>query len=659
MLKRREAIKDVGRETSMFYARCIIALLIVVGLMLFLIAREFKLQVVDHEKYQTQSENNRIRVQPIAPVRGLIYDRNGQLLAQNRSIFALEVVPEQVKDMDDIVTRLRQLFDISDEQIAKFLEQVKFRPKFNSYAIKTNLTELEVAIFSANQHFFQGVSVEARLERYYPYGASLVHVLGRMGSITEKDLVQMDERDLKENNEVGTTRKRYAATSKIGKLGLERYYEDKLHGEVGREKVETDARGRVVRVLERIEPVTGQDIHLHLDLGLQQKITKLMNDKGAHGAVVAVEPSTGGVLAMVSEPGYDPNLFTGGISNKDYQKLLTSERPLYNRAVQGTYPPASTIKPQLAFLGLQAGVITPETEVSDPGWFSLPNNDHRYRDWKAWGHGAKVDVMQAIIESCDTFFYDLSVRLGINKIHDGMTQFGFGQKTGIDIVEEKIGIMPSREWKKSSRKEPWYHGDTVNIGIGQGFWTVTPLQLANATATLANDGIRYNLQLAKEFSKGNVFEANTPVMAYHQINTGDGSWLDLVKKGMHRVTLPPRGTARGSFADAEYEVAGKTGTAQVRSIAQGEEYDATKIAEKFHDNALFVGYAPFKQPKIVIAVMMENAGGGSSNAAPLAREAMDFYLLEVLKINAESEKTAKTTDEKANAEDNIDNVATN
>ncbi|GAA4347555.1 penicillin-binding protein 2 [Kangiella taiwanensis] len=638
MLKRREAIKDVGRETSMFFVRCVIALGIVIGLMIFLLVREFKLQVVDHKKYQTQSENNRIRVQPIAPVRGLIYDQTGQLLAQNRSIFALEIVPEQVDNMQDTVSRLREMFDITDEQVDKFLEQVKFRPKFNSYAIKTNLNEEEVAVFSANQHFFPGVSVEARLERYYPPGASLVHVLGRMGAITQEDLIRMDEKDLAENKEVGTTRQRYAATGKMGKLGLERNYEDRLHGEVGSEKVETDVRGRIVRVLERQEPQAGDDLHLYLHLGLQRKITELMQEKGVRGAVVAVEPSTGGVLAMVSQPAYDPNIFTGGISNKDYQKLLTPERPLYNRAVQGTYPPASTIKPHLAFLGLKEGVITPNTRIADPGWFSLPNNDHRYRDWKAWGHGATVDVMQAIVESCDTFFYDLSVRIGINRIYEGMTQFGFGQKTGIDIVEEKVGIMPSRTWKKSARGEPWYNGDTVNIGIGQGFWTVTPLQLANATAVLANDGIRFNLQLVKEFAQGNRFEANTPVMAYHQIDTGDGSWLDLVKDSMKKVTEPPRGTARSAFDDAEYIAAGKTGTAQVKSIAQDEEYDATKIAEKFHDNALFIGYAPFEQPKIALAVMMENAGGGGSNAAPLARQIMDYYLLEALQLNQKGEQ---------------------
>ncbi|WP_196597953.1 penicillin-binding protein 2 [Kangiella spongicola] len=646
MLKRREAIKDVGRETSMFFVRCVVALVIVVGLMGFLIAREFKLQVIDHKKYRTQSENNRIRVQPVAPVRGLIYDQTGKLLAQNRSIFALEIVPEQVGDMEDTIERLRDFFQIPDERIEKFLEQVKFRPKFNSYAIKSNLTEEEVAIFSANQHFFPGVSVEARLERYYPYGATLVHVLGRMGAITQEELVRMDEKDLEANREVGVTRLRYAATSKIGKLGLERYYEDRLHGEVGSEKVETDVRGRIVRVLEREEPQAGQDIHLYLHLGLQQKITELMNELGARGAVVAVDPSTGGVLAMVSQPAYDPNMFTGGISSKDYKKLLTPERPLYNRAVQGTYPPASTIKPHLAFIGLKDGVITPNTRIADPGWFSLPNNDHRYRDWKRWGHGATVDVMQAIVESCDTFFYDLSVRLGINRIHEGMTRFGFGQKTGIDIVEEKIGIMPSREWKRAARGEPWYNGDTVNIGIGQGFWTVTPLQLANATAVLANDGIRYNLQLVKEFSQDNRYQSNTPVMSYHQINTGDGSWLDLVKESMKKVAEPPRGTARSAFADAEYVVAGKTGTAQVKSIAQDEEYDATKIAEEFHDNALFIGYAPFEQPKIALAVMMENAGGGGSNAAPLAREIMDYYLLEALK--------PEQSDELTNDEENSD-----
>ena len=641
MLKRREAIKDVGRETSIFFVRCVVALIIVVGLMGFLIARELKLQVVDHNKYQTQSENNRIKVRPVAPVRGLIYDQTGKLLAQNRSIFALEIVPEQVEDMQDTIERLDEVFDISQEQIDKFLDQVKFRPKFNSYAIKTNLTEEEVAIFSTHQHFFPGVSVEARLERYYPYGASLVHVLGRMGAITENDLLRMDEKDVNENKEVGTTRQRYAATGKMGKLGLERYYEDMLHGEVGSEKVETDVRGRIVRVLEREEPVAGKDLHLYLNLQLQQKITQLMQEKGVRGAVVAVEPSTGGVLAMVSQPAYDPNMFTGGISSSEYQKLLTPERPLYNRAVQGTYPPASTIKPHLAFLGLKEGAITPQTTIPDPGWFSLPNNDHRYRDWKAWGHGSRVDVMQAIVESCDTFFYDLSVRVGINQIYEGMTQFGFGQKTGIDIVEEKVGIMPSRDWKKSARGEPWYNGDTVNIGIGQGFWTVTPLQLANATAVLANDGIRFNLQLVKEFAQDNRYESNTPVMAYHQIDTSDGSWLDLVKNSMKKVTEPPRGTARTAFANAKYVVAGKTGTAQVKSIAQDEEYDATELAEKFHDNALFIGYAPFEQPKIAIAVMMENAGGGGSNAAPLARQILDSYLLDILNIDQTAEVTAE------------------
>ncbi|MBD3654136.1 penicillin-binding protein 2 [Kangiella sp.] len=625
---KRQAIKDVGRETSMFFARCIVALLIVFILLLVLISRQFKLQVLDYEKYQTQSENNRISIQSVAPVRGLIYDRDGKLLAQNRSIFTLEITPEQTRDLPKLVQELRKVLSISDEQVLKFLEQIKFRPKFNSYVLKSNLTEEEVAKFSVVQHMYPGASLEARLERYYPYKDELVHVLGRMGAINVEELEAMDEE----------TRLRYAATSKIGKLGLERYYESILHGEVGSQRVETDVRGRIIRVLERDEPVAGMDIHLYLDLGLQRKATQLMKEVGARGSIVAVDPATGGVLAMVSQPGYDPNLFTGGISSEDYRKLLTPERPLYNRAVQGTYSPASTIKPHLAWIGLKEGVITPDTKVRDPGWFSLPNNDRRYRDWKRWGHAPYMDVVDSIIESCDTFFYDLAVRIGIDRIHDGMMQFGFGQKTGIDMEEEKIGILPSREWKRSARKEPWYNGDTVNIGIGQGYWTVTPLQLANATAVLANDGIRYQLQLVREFVDGNIHEQNVPVMAYHQIEVGDGRWLDLVKESMRDVITGTKGTARSAFQGAEYIAAGKTGTAQVKSLGEEEEYDAETLAEKFHDNALFIGYAPYESPQIAIAVVMENAGGGGSNAAPIARKLMDYYLIEQYQ---ESEETTE------------------
>ncbi|WP_018623344.1 penicillin-binding protein 2 [Kangiella aquimarina] len=631
---KRQAIKDVGRETSMFFARCIVALFIVFILMVVLISRQFKLQVLDYQKYQTQSENNRISIQSVAPVRGLIYDRDGKLLAQNRSIFTLEITPEQTRDLPKLVQELRNVLTISDEQVLKFLEQIKFRPKFNSYVLKSNLTEEEVAKFSVVQHMYPGASLEARLERYYPYKGDLVHVLGRMGAINVEELEAMDEE----------TRLRYAATSKIGKLGLERYYESILHGEVGSQRVETDVRGRIIRVLERDEPVAGMDIHLHLDLGLQRKATELMKEVGARGAIVAIEPATGGVLAMVSQPGYDPNLFTGGISGEEYRKLLTPERPLYNRAVQGTYSPASTIKPHLAWLGLKEGVITPETKIRDPGWFSLPNNDRRYRDWKRWGHAPYMDVVDSIIESCDTFFYDLAVRIGIDRIHEGMLQFGFGQKTGIDMEEEKIGILPSREWKRTARKEPWYNGDTVNIGIGQGYWTVTPLQLANATAVIANDGIRYQLQLVRKFVEGNIHEQNVPVMAYHQIEIGDGRWLDLVKESMRDVVTGAKGTARTAFQGAEYIAAGKTGTAQVKSLGEEEEYDAETLAEKFHDNALFIGYAPYENPKIAIAVVMENAGGGGSNAAPIARKLMDYYLIEqyLIEQHQESEQTTET-----------------
>ncbi|WP_251358329.1 penicillin-binding protein 2 [Kangiella sp. TOML190] len=624
---KKQAIKDYGREISVFYARSVIALIIVVGLLLVLLFRQFKLQVINYETYQTQSENNRIQVRPVAPIRGLIFDRNGILLAENRSIFTLEVTPNTVgrKNMESTLERLSQLLDIDKKQLDEFKEQIKFRSKYKSYPIKSKLTEQQVALFAVNRHQFPGVSIEARLERYYPHGEELVHAIGRMAAITKDDVDKMQAK-AQESQDFSQV-KNYAATNKMGKLGLERFYEAILHGQVGEEKVETDVRGRIVRVLERTEPVAGKNLYLHMDYRLQQKAYQTLKESKVRGAVVAVDPATGGVLALVSQPAYDPNLFTGGISSSDYSALIQSkDRPLYNRAVQGTYAPASTIKPHLAWVGLQQGVITEKTRVRDPGWFSLPNNDHRYRDWKPWGHAATMDVFDSIVQSCDTFFYDLSVRIGINKISEGMRQFGFGEKTGIDIVEEKIGIMPSRAWKKEMRKEPWYMGDTVNIGIGQGFWTATPLQLANSIAVLANDGIRFNLQLVKNFAEGSKLDANVPVMAHEQIEAGDGHWLDIIKEAMHEVTKPPYGTAKTAFDGADFTAAGKTGTGQVKSIAQDETYDAESVEDKYRDNALFVGYAPYEQPQIAIAVVMENAGGGGGNAAPIARQLMEFYL---------------------------------
>ncbi len=625
---KKQAIKDYGREISIFYARAVIALIIVTGLLLLLFVRQFKLQVLNHESYQTQSENNRIRIRPVAPIRGLILDRNGVLLAENRSIFTLEITPELVgrKKMDATLASLSELLAIDQKQVEEFKEQIKFRSKYKSYPIKSKLTEEQVALFSVNRHLFPGVTVEARLERFYPHGEELVHAIGRMAAINKQDMEKMEQ--AAEASQDFTELKNYAATTKIGKLGLEKYYEALLHGTVGQEKVETDVRGRIVRVLERQDPVAGKNLHLHLDYGLQQKANQLLKEVGARGAIVAVDPETGGVLALVSQPSYDPNLFTGGISQANYSALITSEdRPLYNRAVQGTYAPASTIKPHLAWIALQHGVIDRKTRIADPGWFSLPNNEHRYRDWKPWGHGASMNVVDSIIQSCDTFFYDLSVRLGINRIFEGMQQFGFGDKTGLDMIEEKAGIMPSRDWKKEYRSESWYMGDTVNIGIGQGFWTATPLQLANASAVLANDGIRFQLQLVKEFADNGAIEVNIPKMSPEQIVTGDGRWLDTVKMAMHQVTLPPLGTAKTAFENAPFTAAGKTGTAQVKSIAQDETYDAETVEDRFKDNALFIGYAPFENPKIAIAVVMENAGGGGGNAAPIARQLMEYYLL--------------------------------
>lgn len=613
MLKKRVAIQDFAAETRLFNHRAVVAMLIVVLMFCVIIFNQYQLQVVSYQDYQTRSEGNRIKVVPMAPNRGLIYDRTGILLAENKPVFSLELVPEQISDMAGTLEKLASLIEISDEQKDSFLKQVKAQRRFNSIALKEQLNDTEVAILAANQHLFPGVTVEARLSRNYPFGDLFTHALGYIGKINTRELQQLDTDGEAAN---------YAATRDIGKIGLERFYQKELHGTMGYQEVEVNNRGRLIRVLRSVPAVSGQNIHLGLDVGLQLTAQQVL--KNQRGAIVAMDPRNGAVLAFYSNPSYDPNLFVHGISSANYNALLNSrDKPLINRVTQGTYPPASTIKPHLALLGLETNTISASTKIWDPGFFTLPNSDHRFRDHISWGHGW-VDVYTAIMKSCDTFFYEMGIKLGIDRISEYMSKMGFGERSGIDILEESSGIMPSRGWKRARHNQPWYPGDTVPLSIGQSYWTTTPLQLVVATAVLINSGNMATPHLVTAFSDDKSKTEHSPALQPVIDVVNPNNWR-IVMDTMHRTVKDIGGTAHRAFVGTDYDSAGKTGTAQLAAIAQDEKYDAKTVDERLRDNAMYIGYAPYDKPSIVIAVALENAGGGGSNAAPIARQMMDYY----------------------------------
>lgn len=613
MLRKRIAMQDVEAEARLFSQRALVAMLLVMLAFGVIIINMYHLQVESYQVYQTRSEGNRIKVVPLAPNRGLITDRNGILLAENRPVFSLELVPEQVEDMTATLAELASLISISEEQQQSFLKEVRQQRRFNSIALKEQLNDEEVAIIAVNQHRFPGVTVEARLSRHYPFGNLFTHALGYIGRINTNDLKRLEDSDQLAN---------YAATRDIGKIGLERYYETELHGTMGYQEVEVNNRGRLIRVLRSVPAQSGKNIQLNLDVGLQLTAQQILLEK--RGAIVAMDPRDGAVLAFYSNPSYDPNLFVHGISSSNYNELLNSpDRPLINRVTQGIYPPASTIKPHLALLGLETNTITPSTRIWDPGFFQLPGVEHRYRDWKRWGHGW-VDVYSAIVESCDTFFYDMGVKLGIDRISDYMQKLGFGEKSGIDILEESNTNMPSRGWKRARHNQPWYHGDTVAVSIGQGYWTSSPMQLLTTTAVLLNDGLRPTPHMAKTLTNDAGSEQVSTVLqpTVNVVNTRN--W-QVIRDAMLQTVNTPKGTAFNAFRNASYTSGGKTGTAQLVSIAQDAKYDANALDERLRDNAMYVGYAPAENPSIIIAVTVENIGGGGSTAAPIARQMLDYY----------------------------------
>eukprot|EP01093_Parvamoeba_rugata_P006377 TRINITY_DN19_c0_g1_i1.p1 TRINITY_DN19_c0_g1~~TRINITY_DN19_c0_g1_i1.p1 ORF type:complete len:632 (+),score=104.66 TRINITY_DN19_c0_g1_i1:3412-5307(+) len=614
MQHKRQAIRDHSAEANLFARRASIAFIIVTIMLGVVLNNLYSLQIEQYEDYQTRSNGNRIKVLPVAPNRGLIYDRNGILLAENRPVFSLEITPEQTDDLAATLEGLTQLMGITPEERENFNANLKGQRRFKPIAIRAQLSEEDVALFSASKHLYPGVQIEARLARHYPYKEALTHVLGYVARINKKDLQKLVEAGQEAN---------YAATHDIGKLGIEKYHEELLHGTVGYQQVEVNNQGRIIRVLNVDPPVPGKDIVLNIDLSLQFAVQKAL--EGQRGAVVVSEVKTGGVLALYSNPSYDPNLFVHGISRKNYAALLNSpDRPLINRATQGQYPPASTIKPHLALVGLEEGTITEEYTIKDNGRYRLPNVSHSWRDWKRWGHG-EVDVAKAIEVSCDIYYYDLAYKLGIDKISESMYEFGFGDFTGIDLYEESDANMPSRGWKRARFNQPWYIGDTIPVGIGQGFWSVTPIQLSHSINTLVNRGERNIPQIIRGYKNADKSVDVIPLKSLRPVDIKNQANVDIVLNAMHDVVHGKEGGARFVFADAHYQSGGKTGTAQLFSVGQDEKYDAEKVDERLRDNAMYIGFAPFEAPEISVTVVLENAGGGSKNAAPVARKIMDYY----------------------------------
>lgn len=604
-------LKDHVRDTRLIRSRVLFGGAALIFLTLLLVFRMYYLQVVQFEHHSTLAENNRIHVQSLPPTRGMIFDRNGMVIADNRASFSLTLSRERAGDWEKVLDSIIEIFELDSDSRELFEKRIRQgRRPFEPVPVMFELTEEQIARVAVNQFRLPGVEVAATLVRYYPQKEHFAHSVGYVGRINEAEIKKLDPVN-------------YSGTHHIGKTGIERFYEEQLHGQVGYEEVETNARGRVLRVLNRVEPVSGHDIYLTLDNKLQEAAEIALD--GRRGAIVALDPNNGEVLAMVSQPSFDPNPFVTGISFKAYGLLRDSlDQPLFNRVLRGLYPPGSTIKPMMVIAGLDAGVITPQTRVFDPGFYQLPNNKHKYRNWNRYGDGW-VALDLAIARSNDTYFYDLAHKLGIDRMHDYMTRFGFGQRVALDMFEETAGLMPSRDWKRNRYRQPWYPGETLILGIGQGYMQATPMQLAQATALMASNGKWVRPHLARSVGGLQpIVDAETPADI---ILRNSKDWRP-AQQGMENVMHGARGTARKVGDSAQYRIAGKSGTAQVVAIKQGERYDRNKINERHRDHALFIAYAPADNPAIAVAVMVENGESGSGVAAPVAKQVLDGWLLD-------------------------------
>jgi penicillin-binding protein 2 len=632
-MSRTVELRNHPRELQNFQLRLAFSAGFVLLLFLLLFARFSYLQVSQREHYHTLAEANRISISPIVPNRGLIFDRNGEVLAHNYSAYTLEIVPSKIGDLEALINELATVVEIAARDRKRFKKLMEESKRFESLPIRTRLSDVEVARFAANRYRFPGVEIKARLFRQYPKGESASHVVGYIGRINDKDLERLEA-----NNGLAN----YRGSHHMGKIGIEQSYEKELHGITGFEEMETDAAGRVIRVISRTPAISGNDLTLSLDARLQEVAEKAFGDR--RGALVAIEPATGEVLAFVSKPGYDPNLFVDGIDSENWDLLNNSiDRPLNNRALRGLYPPGSTFKPFMALAGLELKKRWPRHAINDSGYFSLPGSTHRFRDWKAGGHGV-VDLHKSLVVSCDTYYYGLANDLGIDNIFNFVSQFGLGKKTGIDIEGEVSGLLPSQEWKMARHKQKWYAGDTISVGIGQGYNLTTPLQLAFATAILAGNGTAFRPHLVKQVLNNNkevVREIAKEPLYTLNLNPDN---LQAVRNALVDVTRPG-GTAALAGADAAYAFAGKTGTSQVIGMKQGEKYVESKVRERFRDHALFITYAPAENPKIALSVLVENGGHGGSTAAPIARMVMDYYLLGKLPSEAAAEAVEQNEEE--------------
>ena len=615
-----QALRDPRRELTVFRNRMMVAGVAILAAFGVLVARLVWLQVVQREYYHTLAEQNRISVVPVVPNRGLILDRNGEVLAANYSAYTLEITPSKVANVERSIDELAAVIEVSPRDRRRFRKLQEESKNFESLPIRTRLTEEEVARFAVNRYRFPGFEIKARLFRSYPQGEIASHAIGYIGRINDADLKRLQDEDLTD---------KYKGTDHIGKLGIEGAYERELHGETGSEQVEIDAGGRAIRSLARTEPQAGNNLVVTLDLEMQKIAEAAFGDY--KGALVAIDPRNGDVLALVSRPGFDPNLFVDGIDPQNWDALNNSpDKPLNNRALRGQYPPGSTIKPFMALAALEYHKRTPQFTISDPGYFTLAGVAHRYRDWKKGGHGM-VDMHRAIVQSCDTYFYGLANDMGIDAIHDFLTRFGFGTRSGIDIEGELPGLAPSQDWKRERFKQKWYAGDTVSVGIGQGYMLATPLQLATAVATLANGGVPVHPHLLKavEDARTHVSKpfapAGSPAARQAAAPIVKPENLAIIRAAMADVTRPG-GTAAATGAGAPYSIAAKTGTAQVVGMKQNERYDEKRMKREHWDHALFVAFAPAENPKLAMAILVENGQHGGSTAGPIARAVFDYYL---------------------------------
>ncbi len=602
-------IKDNLVESRLFLNRIIVAFIVIILLTVGLIVRLTYLQIAGHEHYATLAKDNSIKIEPLVPTRGIIFDRHGKILAENTQSFSLELIPEQISNLDDTLLRLKELLNISDEKIDQYQKQRKRQKRFISTALLTNMSDEEIAKFAVARPYFPGVDIQTHLIRHYPYYDLASHVIGYVGRINEAEMKSLPVAE-------------YRGSTHVGKIGIESTYETELHGKTGYAEIEKNVQSRTINTLNSVMPSQGSNLYLTLDIDLQKTAYDALDT--FNGAVIAIEVKTGGVLVFASRPGFDPNPFVIGIANDAYQALQESEnQPLYNRALRGLYPPGSTIKPFIGLAGLEYNAINAEHKIFCPGYYQLPNVSHHYRDWKKGGHGS-VNLTEAITQSCDVYFYSLASALGIDRMHDFLQQFGFGEKSGIDLAGERAGLLPSRDWKRNQRNQAWYPGETLITGIGQGFLQVSPIQLARATATLANKGNVVTPFLVNKIVR---VDSTSPGPETHQgVLPLNAENVNKIISAMVNVVHDAHGTAKSIGKDITYQIAGKTGTAQVFNVKQDEKYNENDIDFKLRDHALFISFAPADDPKIAVAVVVEHGGHGGSVAAPIAGKVIKQFL---------------------------------